>query len=634
MKRWCNKKVSEPGKILNKNKFLESELRKSLSILPKKEGVYIFKDAKGKIIYIGKAINLHNRVRSYFQGKGKCSTTKFNAPHFTDKINSIDYVITDNEVEALVLECNLIKRNKPRYNIDLKDDKSYPYIAITESHKYPRVFMTRNRNIEGAKYFGPYTSVKFVKRTLEYLRKIFKTRDCRGNKPGRHFRLPCLNYHIGLCSAPCIGNISEDLYKDNVECIKLFLRGKDKTIVNRIKLRMEQYSKDKNFEEASKMRDKITAINNLLKNQKIYIGGESSMDFIALHKDINLAAVSVFSYRKGGLDIINNFTAGNVGHLGNGEILSYFIKKYYADVINTPSKIYVSAEIEDLELISEWLTITKSKKVEIKIPKIGRKKKIIDMVARNSMLYLEKKKFERDTGCSKTGGDIIKLRDTLGLKNIPRRMECYDISNLKNSFAVGSMAVFVDGHPLKSSYRHFKIKNVGRQDDCRMVAEILLRRLRYLKEFEIDDDSFYIKPDLIIIDGGKAQFNTANALMREKNILDIDLASIAKEEEVVFCDRYKGGIKLDLNSSYARIIIKIRDEAHRFAINYHKRLRNRYMTHSVLNEIKGIGVKKKRYIYEKFDSIEELKGSKIEDLVKIKGISHKDALNIYNSIRR
>lgn len=626
--------MSKQGKILNKNKLFENGLEKSLSILPKKEGVYIFKDDKGKIIYIGKAINLYNRVRSYFQGKSGCGdTVKFNAPHFADKINSIDYVITDNEVEALVLECNLIKKNKPRYNIELKDDKSYPYIAITESHKYPRVFMTRNRNIEGAKYFGPYTSVKAIKKTLEHLRKIFKTRDCKGNNPGTRLKSPCLNYHIGLCSAPCTGNISESSYKDSIECIKLFLRGKDKTIISRIKLRMEQYSRDKNFEEASKMRDMLAAINNLLKNQKIYIGGEDSLDFISLYKDIKSAAISVFSYRRGGLDIINNFTAGNVGHLKNEEILSYFIKKYYVDVINIPSKIYIPAKIEDMELLSEWLTIAKSKKVEIKIPKIGRNKKIIDMVTKNSRLYLEKKMFERDTGCSKIHGDIIKLRDMLGLKNIPRKIECYDVSNLKNSFPVGSMAVFVDGHSLKSSYRHFKIKTVSRQDDCRMIGEILLRRLKYLEEFKIDvDDSFCTKPDLIIIDGGKAQFNTANALMKEKNISDIDLISIAKKEEVMFCNKYKDGVKLDLDSSYVRIIIKIRDEAHRFALDYHKRLRNSYMTHSVLDEIKGIGSKKKKYIYEKFGTIEELRRSKIEDLVKIKGVSRKDALNIYNSI--
>jgi len=623
----------KPG--FSKDRFLKNKLKHTLDILPKKEGVYIFKDPSGKAIYIGKAKSLYNRVRSYFQGKDNYNIVKPKRYYFADKIHSIDYIVTDNEVEALMLECSLIKKNRPRYNIDFKDDKSYPYIAVTENEKYPRIFMTRNRNIKGAKYFGPYTNVKSVKRTLEHLRKIFKIRDCKGSKPGKHSKSPCLNYYMNLCSAPCVGNISENLYKDNIEYVKLFLKGKDRTIIDRIKLKMEQYSNNKEFEEAAKMKDKIDAVNDLYKSQKIMIGGEYTWDFISLCKDTDFAVISLFTYRKGELAIINNFTVSNVEHLKNEEIISDFIKKYYADINNMPSKIYIPQEIEDMELVSLWLTKIKSKKIEVKVPKIGEKRKMIDMVIRNSKLYLEKKKFERDTGYIKTGKDIIKLKDILELKNIPGRIECFDISNLKSSFPVGSMVVFVDGYPLRSNYRHFKVKAVSHQDDCKMIEEVLFRRLRYLKEFKINiEDSFYIKPDLMIIDGGKAQYNTACMTLRSKNVSDIDLISIAKREEIIFCDKYQDGVKLDLSSNYMKIITRIRDEAHRFAVNYHKKLRNKYMTHSILDEIKGIGEKKKQYISKKFANIEELKISGIEDLMDIKGISYKDALNIYNSIHK
>lgn len=617
----------------NEKKLKENRLKQVIDILPRKTGVYIFKDSKSQIIYIGKAKNLYNRVRSYFKGKNLSKNPK--APLFADKINYIDYIVTDNEVEALILENNLIKKNQPRYNIDLKDDKSYPYIAITENEKFPQVFITRNRNIKGAKYFGPYTNVRSVRKVIELLRKIFQVRDCQKDKPGKGLKSPCLNYYINLCSAPCNGNISQEEYRKNIEYIKLFLKGKDKKILNDLKNRMEHYSKNEDFEEAGRIKDKIDAINSLYEEKKVLVEGEDTINFISLSRNFSIAVVSLFIYREGELAVINNFTIKNIEHLKKEEILAGFIKTNYADISNVPSEIYIPWEIEDTKIISEWLGSIKNKKIEIKVPKIGEKKKIMDMVIRNSKIYLEKRKFEIGVGYNRIYKDLAKLKEELGLKNIPRRMECFDISNLKATFSTGSMAVFMDGNPQKENYRHFKVKTVFTQDDCKMISEILLRRLKYLEESKISiKNSFYEKPDLIIIDGGKAQFNAANNILNKKGFSGIDVVSIAKREEIIFCDKFKNGVKLDLSKNYMKMIIRIRDEAHRFALKYHQKIRSNYMTVSILDEIKGIGEKKKKYIIEQFKTINELNEASLEYLTNIKGISYKDALKIYGKIHK
>jgi len=618
----------------NKNNYGMKKIKDFLKIIPRKSGVYIFKDSKGKIIYIGKAKNIHNRVRSYFQSKGG-NFFYMKPSDFTEKIRSIDYIVTDNETEALILEGNLIKKNKPKYNIDLKDDKSYPFIAVTAGERFPRVFLTRDRNIRGAEYFGPYTNAGAVRKTMEYLRRIFQIRDCRKNKPGKSSKTPCLNYHIKLCKAPCTGNISEEEYKKNIELVKLFLMGKDRTIVERLKVKMEEYSKNKEFEKAAEFKNKIEDISKLYGDQKVFFPGEIKWDFISDSKGVSSAVVSLFTYREGVLSIINNFTIYNTANLDSKEILAGFVEKYYADINDIPAKIFCHIEIDNSDLLSKWLTEKKGKKVEIMVPKIGEKKKIMEMVIRNSKLYLEKKKFEKDTGHSEFYREFIKLKKILGLVNIPRRMECFDISNLKDSFPVGSMSVAVDGRLLTGSYRYFKIKTVTGQDDCRMIEEVVDRRLRYLKNMKKNiKNSFYIKPDLIIIDGGKAQFNTVSRLVSRNQITGIDIISIAKKEETIFCSKYPDSIRLDLSNNYMRVLIKIRDEAHRFAVNFHRKLRDKNMTRSLLDGIKGIGEKKKKYIFDNIDSIEDLKVMTVKDIINIKGLSHKDSVNIYRSIHR
>ncbi|MCG2788539.1 MAG: excinuclease ABC subunit UvrC, partial [Actinomycetia bacterium] len=420
-------------------------IRNILPILPKQPGVYIFKDSRGRVIYVGKAQSLRDRVKSYFQKNDSVNYVNHPISFFTDKISSVDYIVTDNEVEALMLESNLIKKNRPKYNVSLKDDKSYPYIAITENEKFPRVFMTRNRNLKGAKYFGPYTNVKPVKEILGALRKIFQLRDCKKSKPGKVRDAVCLNYHINLCSAPCAGKITEEIYRRNIDYIKMFLKGSDKTIIENMKAEMIRHASNKEFEDAAILREKIEWINELHVNQKIFFSGEDTWEILSISKDVSaeMAAVSLFSYKEGELSAINNFIISNCKFIAENEILAGFLKSFYIDIDNVPSKIFIPFEIEDMELISEWLSKSKDKKIEIKVPKIGEKKKIIGMVARNAALYLEKKKFEKDIGYSKAYKDLFNLKGILGLENIPKRIECFDISNIGSSFAVGSMAVFI-----------------------------------------------------------------------------------------------------------------------------------------------------------------------------------------------
>ncbi len=621
----------------------KESIKNTISILPKKPGVYLFKDSRGRIIYVGKAKTLLDRVKSYFQTGDNVAYINHPISFFTDKISSMDFIVTDNEVEALILESSLIKKNRPKYNVFLKDDKSYPYIAITEDEKFPRVFMTRNKNIKGAVYFGPYINVKNTRETLETLRRIFQIRDCKKNTPGKVKNAVCLNYHINLCSAPCTGKISEKQYRKNIEYIKMFLKKNDSSIIDRLKADMIGRSETLEFEEAADIKYRIDAINALLTDQKISFSSTDTWDIISVIKDSreDLAAISLYSYKEGELASIDNFLILNVKFSDEKEIISGFIKSHYAEMDNISSVIYIPFDIQEVAGIARWLSSMKGKKIEIKVPRQSEKKDIIKMASKNAALYLEKKKFEKSSGYSRVFKDLVKLKELMGFKNIPRRIECFDISNTGSHFAVGSMAVFSDGSPLNSNYRHFKIKSVAGQDDFAMIAEVVRRRMKYLEDSTVDiEDSFYIKPDLIVIDGGIQQYNAAKKVIAEqhflqgKKTLDIDLASIAKKEETVFCERFPDGIKPDIHKDYMKILIRIRDEAHRFALGYHRKLRGKNMTKSVLDGIKGIGYKKKSLILEKFPGPEELKTCTLDELIRIKGLGYKDALNVYNSLNR
>ncbi|MEA2016353.1 MAG: excinuclease ABC subunit UvrC [Actinomycetota bacterium] len=624
---------------VNKNSEYIKNSKKFLEIIPKKPGVYIFKDSDGNIVYIGKAKNLYKRVRSYFKDRG-VNFLYSKPPGFTGKIKSIDYVVTDSETEALILESNLIKKNKPRYNIELKDDKSYPFIAITEGERFPRVFLTRNRNIGCAKYFGPYTDVRAVRKTVDYLGKIFKLRDCKKREPGKGPDTPCLNYYINLCRAPCIGKISPEEYGKNIKLIELFLKGKDRTVIKKLNIEMKDYSDNKKFEKAQEIKDRIDSINRLHRRQKIFYKEGDKWDFLSAAGDNDSSVVSLFIYRSGKLALVNNFTINNTGYLKKGEILSAFIRDYYGSMNDIPDRIFCEAEIGNKKLISEWLESRAGKKVKLIVPKIGEKRKIMDMACRNSAFYLEKKKFEKEINREELDKDLVSLKEMLGLSNVPRTIECYDISNLKDTFPVGSMSVAVNGKLENKNYRHFKIRSVKGQDDCGMIKEVITRRLKYIENKPDGEKKpkrkniFSIKPDLLVIDGGKAQYNVVKNILGKKRIKSIDVISIAKREEVIFCEKYPDGVRLDLGLRHTGILIKVRDEAHRFAVKYHRKLRDKHMFNSILDGIKGIGERKKKNIFEHINSAGDLKSMTVKDLMSIKGLGYKDAINIYRKIRR
>lgn len=615
---------------------IKNSVLQVLNHIPKKSGVYLFKDKDEKIIYVGKAKVLSNRVKSYFKSREALSHSNPKAYYFSEKIEGIDYIITDSEVEAFILEINLIKKYRPKFNSFFRDDKSYPFIAITEEEDYPQFFITRNKKIRGARYFGPYTNAAELKETAEYIRKVFKLRDCRKARPGKVGNTPCLNYHMNLCSGPCINKISKSDYRENIKLIISILSGKNTTLVQNLKKQMEDFSSKEEFEKALEIKNKIDFINRLNSEQKIYVSSENSWDFIGFCKSDNYAAANIFMYRNGEFAGFSNFILDHLGEPEEEEILSDFIVKYYNDISNIPSTIYIPFSIQDEKTIIEFFIKTKGRKIKLKIPKTGKKKKILEMVQNNCRLYLEKKKFEKQANYDKLFNDLIDLQKRLALKNIPRRIECYDISNLKDSFPVGSMVVFKDGHPLKSNYRHFKIKTVQGQDDFAMLQEVLARRLSYLKKIKISiDESFYQKPDLIIIDGGKGQLSAAGEILSGYGLEEsIDLISIAKAEEIIFGAHYPEGIKINKDTGSMRLVINLRDEAHRFALDYHRKIRDRQMISSFFDSVRGIGEKKKNILYENFNSVEELKMQSLENILKLKGISYTDAKNIYDALHK
>ena len=617
-------------------KIRQNDLAATINSLPKKPGVYLFKDNKGKIIYIGKAKILYNRVRSYFLNKENLNISNPKASYFSEKISTIDYLVTDSEIEALILELNLIKKYRPKFNSDLKDDKSYPFIAITGEEDYPRLIITRNKNIKGAKYFGPFTNVNALREIVEYLKKIFLLRDCKKSKPGKQGNKPCLNFHIGLCSAPCINKISKSEYKKNIEYIILFLKGKNKNIISRLALEMNKSAENMDYEKAAEIKNRIDLIGEIHNGQKIFIGGEDAWDFIAMSIDVSVAAASLFMYRQGELAGFSNITITNFGVENLEEIMSDFLVKYYENINNMPNIIYIPFELEDMDTLMEYFKKTKGKKIEIKVPRTGGKKSIMEMTLKNCGLFLEKKKYEKESNFSQVFNDITDLQKALKLKNIPRRIECYDVSNLRDSFPVGSMVVFVDGVPARNNYRHFKIKTVRGQDDFKMMQELLRRRLRYLSNSKIEiEESFYQKPDLIIIDGGKGQLTAAKEVITDCRMSgQIDLVSLAKKDEIIFSDTFKEGVSFEKNKNFMRLLIRVRDETHRFSVGYHQKLRDSNMTRSFLDDIKGIGEKKKQCIFEAANSIDDLKNLSLKDLADIKGINYKDAKNIYDVLHR
>ena len=600
---------------------LEEELKK----LPDKPGVYIMHDKIGTIIYVGKAVSLKNRVRQYFR-----SSTNHSAKikRMVSKIDYFEYIITDSELEALVLECNLIKEHSPKYNTMLKDDKTYPFIKITTGEHFPRVLFSRKIVHGTGKYYGPYTSAGAVKDTIELLCKLYKIRTCNRKLPADQGReRPCLNYHIGQCSAPCQGYINEEDYRKSIESVMEFLDGDYSHILKSLTQQMQQASENMEFEEAAKYRDLIASVKQVAQKQKITMDDVTDRDVIAVACDGQDAVVQVFFVRSGKLLGRDHFHMSVAEGDTRGEILSQFIKQYYGGTPYIPNVVMIQEEIEDSDVISQWLSGIKKRKVNIITPKKGDKEKLVELAYRNAQMVLiqDGEKIKREQ--QRTVGAMEEIAGWIHLSGV-RRVEAYEISNTSGVQSVGSMLVFQDGKPARNDYRKFKIKTVKGPDDYKSMKEVLTRRFKRALE---SSAGFDIYPDLIMMDGGKGQVNIALEVLEELG-LSIPVCGMVKDDNHNTRGLYYNNVEIpvDKRSEGFKLITRIQDEAHRFAIEYHRSLRSKAQVSSVLDGIDGVGPARRKALMKHFMEIEKIRHASVEELMEATGINRGVAENIYN----
>lgn len=606
-----------------------------LKILPEKPGVYLMKNSLGEIIYVGKAKILKNRVRQYFRNS-KNHSEKVRA--MVKNIAEFEYIVTDSEMEALILECNLIKKYSPKYNISLKDDKFYPFIKITTNEDFPRVFVTRNFARDGNKYFGPYTNGAAVYETINLIRKVFPIRTCKkviveGGEPTR----TCLNFHIGKCNGPCGGYVSKEDYSKIINSVIDILNGKDKEITKELKRKMEEASMNLEFEKAASYRDKILAIEALVQKQKMFKVTDEDEDFINIYSDEKDSCIQIFFLRGGKITGREHFMIENTALENSSDVISQFIVNFYSGATKIGKTIYVP-EVSDKEVLEEFLSVKRESKVILKVPQKGDKKSMLDMVRENAKITLEQ--FKEKIVMEKEINNIAlnELRNVLSLDELPHRIEAYDISNIQGVDSVGSMIVFEDGKAKNSNYRRFRIKTVKGANDYDSMREILERRfshgLREIKEIQereliFSNGKFSNFPDLIMMDGGKGQVNIALDVLKKLDI-DIPVCGLVKDDKhqtrgIIYNNEE---IIINRSSNLMQLIRRIQDEVHRFAITYHRSLRDKRTLHSILDDIPYIGSKRRKELLMKFGSVEKVKEATLEELLETPSIDRKSAQSI------
>ena len=575
---------------------------KSPDNLPNKPGVYIMRDSSDTIIYIGKAKSLIKRVKSYFREKLDRPKTQILMSHF----DSLEYIVTNSEKEALILEATLIKKHRPRYNVQLKDDKRYPYVKIT-NEDFPRLVITRNITKNGI-YYGPFTDAGSVKQTVKFLKSLFKIRTCR-NMNG-----PCLNSQIDLCYAPCDGRISKEEYSQSINKIDLFFQGKYSTIVKNLKVEMMEAADNEEFEKAAVIRDQIASIEEIMEKQFVdLVDDDLDQDVIAIAPGEDEVIVIIMPVRNGKIVGRDDFLMSASQYDSSSEIMFAFIQQYYGYNRHIPKQILLDEDIDDKELLEDWLSDLRGNKVKIKVPQKGVKLRLVKMAKKNAEIIQHQKK--------KMESALIELKKYLKLEKLPRVIEGYDISNISGKFAVGSKVSFKDGKPNKKMYKHFKMETPG-PNDFAMMEELLTRRLKM-----IDHDP---EPDLIVIDGGKGQLGMACGVLEKLNLTHIPIIGLAKEFEEVFTPNSKRPIIIPKNNKALYLLQQVRDESHRFAITYHRQLRSKNISASSLDDIVGIGKKRKVALLKEFGSIDNIKKASVEELAKTKGMNQKTAENVYN----
>jgi len=584
-----------------------------LKALPAKPGIYIFKDREGKVIYVGKATNLNSRVRSYF---GAPSSLSVKVQRLVSKIRDFEFIVTDSEQEALILECTMIKKYTPHYNIRLKDNKTFPYLRININNDWPSVYVTRRVQKDGAQYFGPFASRGSVRQTLRLIERLFPFRSCSKQIEGKDKR-PCLDYYIHRCLGPCIGAIEKQEYRDVINEVILFLQGKQEIILRELNAKMKAAALQLHFERAALLRDQIRAIEAVIEGQRIATKLQGEKDVIGLVQNKELAYVEIFSIRNNKLIGQDYFIMEGIQGESPGQIITSFVKQYYDSASHIPRLILLQYPVDEPAVLSKWLGQRRGGRVELQVPQRGAKRKLVDTATENAAQRLALAQVKEMKTEVITSG-LRELKQKLHLPKMPRRIECYDVSNIQGTLAVSSMVVLEKGRPKPAHYRRFRIKTVTGANDYAMIQETLRRRF---KRGLTGGSTWAITPDLVLIDGGKGQLNAALELRQELGLDSVPMASLAKENEEVFIPGDRKPIYIPKDSPALHILQRARDEAHRFAISYHRRLRHKEGITSVLDYISGIGPRRKKALLKKFGSIEAIKDASLEELSQTEGMT-------------
>lgn len=615
------------------------KLAEKLNHLPNKPGVYIFRDKKQTVIYVGKAVSLRNRVRSYFQ-PGSQHGPKTKA--LVERIADLEYIVTDSEVEALILECNLIKEHRPKYNVLLKDDKSYPYIKVTLQEDYPRVLTTRRLVKDGSRYFGPYTQVGAMNETLKLIKKLFPFRTCTNRQFASRTR-PCLNYHIKRCQGPCTKNVSKEQYQQTIKEVVMFLEGRQDDLLKRLEQRMHQAAENLDFERAAELRDQLRAVAKVMERQKVVSAGLEDQDIVAMARGQDEALVMVFFVRGGKLIGREHSLLKNTDELSRGEVMAAFLKQYYSKVEFVPQQVLLSEDIQgEAEVIAQWLSQRRGSKVVVRTPKRGEKAKLVEMVSKNALLVLQQLELEY-VAQQQTAEAVNALAAALGLDQAPQRMECFDISHTQGAEQVASMVVFEQGKPRKDQYRRFNIRTVEGPDDYAAMKEVIFRRFsRGLEEIKLlrsgqissKEAKFNRLPDLVLIDGGRGQLAAARSVMVELGVDDIPVFSLAEREELLFSPDSSEPVVLPRDSQALYLVQRLRDEAHRFAVTLHRQQRTKRNLKSLLDEIEGIGTVRKQALLKEFKTLAQLEQAELSQLEQVPGMNKKAAESVYKFFRQ
>ena len=593
---------------------IEEELKK----LPKEPGVYLMKDKDDKIIYVGKAVNLKNRVSSYFRKTNKTDRIL----KMVSLIDHFEYIVVSNEAEALILECNLIKENRPKYNVLLKDDKTYPYIKVDIKSDFPNVIITRRLINDGSKYFGPYANSGSAKEMVDFIKQKYKIRQCRSFKSNTR---ACLNYHIKRCLAPCVGLVSKEDYRKQIDEIIDLLDGKTDKILKDLKKKMDKASKEYNFEEAAYIRDRIQAIETASQKQKVSNISENNIDVIGMARSELEVCIEIFFVRGSKMIRREHYFFDNLGDMNNSEIISGFIKQYYLDCLEIPNKIMVRSELEDEEALEQWLSSKTKHKVEIHSAKKGGKLRFVEMAEKNSKVTLENKEKNQNA-------ILLELKEKLKMDRLPRKIETYDISNISGEYMVAGMCVMIDGKIQKNLSRRFKIKEIIGQDDPRCMEEVITRRLKHSVE-NPEDKGFGKLPDAIFADGGITQIRAVRKAIDKYN-LDIKIFGMVKNDKHqtrALLDEDKN--EIEISENLFKLITLFQDTVHETAISYHRKLRDKDVTKSELDDIKGIGEAKKKALLKHFGSVEKIKNASVEELTEVNGINKNLAEVILEKLR-